>query len=120
MTTPKRDRSANQARYAATPRGAYAHAKARAKHRGVEFTLTFDQWWRVWTASGRWEQRGNRYGQYNMLRYADAGAYAEGNVYIDTHEANVAERNRVLAGTYDPLQLEGSRVTRITGDECPF
>lgn len=81
-------------RYELTPRGKYHRHRKNARTRGVAFELTFDQWMHLWNASGRWAQRGNRAGQYVMLRLNDAGAYSMANVYIALMEVNVAECNR--------------------------
>lgn len=84
-------------KYRSTPKGIYNKQKCNAHERGVEFLLTFDQWWDIWAKSGHWAQRGNRKGRYCMCRHGDEGPYAKGNVYIGTWSANTAERNRVLA-----------------------
>ena len=39
-------------------RNAYNTQKSGAKKRGIAFLLTFEQWWSVWEASGKWENRG--------------------------------------------------------------
>jgi len=81
-------------RYRDTPKGAYTVHKANAKQRGVEFNLTFDEWWKLWSDSKRWTRRGNRSGRYVMCRKGDVGAYELGNVYIGTFNRNVRERNK--------------------------
>ena len=81
-------------RYDATPRGKFTKHKKNAKRRGIEFLLTFEQWWRIWHRSGRWEQRGNGTAdEFVMSRKGDAGPYAVGNVAIVRHAENAAERN---------------------------
>lgn len=76
------------------PRGRYHKHKFNAKHRGIAFLLTFEEWWDIWQASGKWEQRGQRGDQYAMARFGDEGAYEAGNVRICLVSENVAERNR--------------------------
>jgi hypothetical protein len=66
--------------------------RTKANHRGIEFNLTFEQWWDIWQQSGKWEQRGCRRGQYVMSRYNDAGAYEVGNVFIQTCTDNNLQR----------------------------
>lgn len=90
------DRDARR-RYRKTPRGKYVSQKVCAHQRGVDFNLTFEEWWGIWTRSRRWNQRGCKKGQYVMARYADEGAYESGNVHIIRHEGNVAERNQLVA-----------------------
>jgi hypothetical protein len=57
--------------------------EARAKGLpGIEWLFTFERWWAVWEASGKWEQRGCRRGEYVMARHGDTGPYAPDNVSI--------------------------------------
>jgi hypothetical protein len=71
---------------------AYWRHKSQAKWRGIPFLLTFEEWWAIWQASGRWEQRGPRKGYYVMGRHGDRGAYAIGNVRICLSDENKAEQ----------------------------
>lgn len=77
---------------------AYNAHIGNARQRRVAFLLTFDEWWAVWEASGKWEQRGARKGHYVMGRLGDIGPYAVGNVRICTHSENNAEMNRNSRG----------------------
>ncbi len=84
---------ATQARYNASPKAKYTQQKSHAKSRGIEFLLTFEEWWSYWT--GVFHLRGKAPGQLCMSRYNDEGAYEVGNVSIKFHSENVAEaRNR--------------------------
>jgi hypothetical protein len=65
---------------------AYRHQKNNADKRGIEFPITFPQWWGVWQKSGKWDERGR--GQYVMARNGDVGSYSVGNVYICTQSQN--------------------------------
>jgi hypothetical protein len=51
-------------------------------HRGIECTITFDEWWFIWQESGHWVDRGRERGQWQMHRRILKGPYAVGNVYI--------------------------------------
>lgn len=85
-------------RYESSPRGRFLNHKRKAKRRGIEFLLTFDQWLAIWTESGHFSERGNSDGDcYVMARDGDQGPYAVGNVSIVSHSANVADRNRNYA-----------------------
>lgn len=77
----------------ATPRMRYRQHKASAKARGIDFDMTFEEWWAIWEPY--YERRGRTVGAMHMCRKADAGGYTVGNVRIDTMEANHAERVRV-------------------------
>jgi len=71
----------------------YACHKSKAKHRGIEFKLTYEQWWSIWQQSGKWEQRGPGIGQYVMSRINDKGAYEIGNVFIQPASENKQQGN---------------------------
>jgi len=79
-----------------TPRGRYHQHKGKATARGIEFLLTFEQWWDIWQASGKWEQRGRRNDQYVMARLGDRGAYEHGNVRICLAGENTDEMREGL------------------------
>jgi hypothetical protein len=76
---------------AGQPRYVYKGHKTSAKQRGVEFLLTFKEWWGIWAASGKWDQRGRQTGRYVMARFGDTGPYAIGNVRICTSQENNSE-----------------------------
>jgi hypothetical protein len=73
------------------PSTIYANSKSNAKSRGINFTLTFEEWYDVWQASGKWEERGKKKGQYVMSRKGDVGPYAIGNVFIQSMADNCRE-----------------------------
>lgn len=62
-----------------------------AKHRGIPFLLSLDQWKTIWIESGHWEQRGNRRDKYCMCRVGDFGAYEVGNVFIALFIDNIKQ-----------------------------
>ncbi len=72
----------------------YQCHKSSAKYRGIEFRLTFEEWWGVWEASGKWEQRGRSEGMYCMSRYNDQGPYEIGNVYIQLWTENTSQAHK--------------------------
>lgn len=59
-----------------------------AERRGIEWKLTFNEWWKIWQDSGHWAERGQGAQKYCMCRYGDVGPYAVGNVYIATNHEN--------------------------------
>jgi hypothetical protein len=73
---------------------AFTRQKQNAKNRGIEWGLTFSQWWDLWESSGKWDLRGKYKGGYVMGRHGDEGPYAVGNVVICTHRENVMEREK--------------------------
>ena len=64
--------------------------QSKAKIRGIEFKLTFEQWLGVWTKSGKLEQRGRLKNQFVMARFQDKGAYEIGNIEIITVSENLS------------------------------
>jgi hypothetical protein len=85
-----------------SPRGRFHAQKISAKRRGIEFLLTFDQWWTLWQESGHWQDRGTGGAAYCMCRRGDAGPYARGNVYIATNSQNIGDgiKNAARLGNY--------------------
>jgi hypothetical protein len=69
----------------------YAVHKAGAKVRNIEWLFTFEDWLQLWIDSGKWEQRGNKRGQYCMSRYGDKGPYSLNNVFIQLTSQNTSE-----------------------------
>lgn len=89
-----------------TPKKAYSNQLSMARKRGIEWLLTFDEWWEIWAQSGKWEQRGRHKGGYVMARYGDVGPYSRENVRIITNKENClearahAQRHGSRAGVY--------------------
>jgi hypothetical protein len=71
--------------------------KWNAARRGIQFLLTFEEWWSIWQASGCWHERGRGKGKYCMARYRDRGSYEIGNVRVCLNEENRAEYIPTLA-----------------------
>jgi hypothetical protein len=61
---------------------AWQEQRRNAMSRGIGWHLTLGQWWAIWDASGKWEQRGRGAGKYCLARYADRGNYVHGNVWV--------------------------------------
>lgn len=51
-----------------------------AKQRGIEFKLTFEEWFCWWMETGHYMERGREVGKYVMGRKGDKGAYELGNI----------------------------------------
>jgi len=65
---------------------AYLGQRHTSKQRGIEFNLTFEEFVEFW--GNDFERRGTGYGQLQMGRYGDVGAYEVGNIYMVTKEEN--------------------------------
>lgn len=69
-----------------------------AKVRGIEWRMTFKEWWTIWQESGHWHERGRGKG-YCMARYGDTGPYSADNVEIITIGQNF--RDSYLKTSWD-------------------
>lgn len=74
------------------PRQAFMQQRRNARQRGIEWLLSFDDWWSIWRESGHWESRGIARGQYVMARRGDAGPYSSGNVSIELATKNCRDQ----------------------------
>lgn len=77
--------------YRQTPRGRYATQKTSAKQRGIEFELSFDEWWTLWEP--HWEDRKGTSGKI-MCRINEPGPYSPDNVYIGSQSDNMYDFHR--------------------------
>ncbi len=75
----------------ASPLFAFRKQRQNAATRGVDWKLTFWEWWTIWDESGKWDKRGRGNGTYCMCRLEDKGAYEVGNVYIGSFIQNSVE-----------------------------
>ena len=80
---------------------AFTQHKANAKKRGIEFKLTFDEWWDIWKP--HYHNKGTSVGQFVMCRTMDKGAYEVSNVRIDTVKGNAKTRSLV---SFDKVMQE--------------
>lgn len=80
-----------QERYNQTAKGKFVRQKANSKTRGIDWQLSFEEWWSVWEKSGKWEQRGKKSQEYCMARKLDWGPYSLDNVFITTNRKNSQE-----------------------------
>jgi hypothetical protein len=112
----------------ATPKMRYHQHKASAKRRGIEFDMTFDEWWAIWEP--HFDQRGPMRVDLQMCRNGDDGAYRPGNVHIATGERNMAEAKvsmatRAIRSDWvfdgeDRSELRSWAFNRHKGFRCPL
>jgi len=69
----------------------YGGQKIKAKRRGVDWQLTFQEWYDWWQATGHYEERGRGREQYCMCRYGDTGPYSLSNIFCQTSAQNVSD-----------------------------
>jgi hypothetical protein len=79
MNTARPIRSADAIRKAVLQTDYHKHRRG-CGYRGIEFALTFEQWFEIWTKSGHLKDRGVP--GYCMMRHGGKGAFAVGNVSI--------------------------------------
>lgn len=68
--------------------------RSGATSRGIDWKLTFDEWWGLWKP--HYHLRGRGPGKMNLCREADQGCYEIGNVRIDTFAANMKENGKII------------------------
>lgn len=83
-------------RYSTSPLGRYTRHRAHAKARGIEFSISFEEWWGIWETY--WDQRGKGAGKMCMARLGDTGPYALGNVEIILFEQNARDIHTNIGG----------------------
>jgi hypothetical protein len=77
-----------------TPKQKYSMQKTSAEKRGIAWQFTFDEWFNWWQATGHWDNRGCKKGQYVMARFEDKGPYAINNVFCCSVEQNNSDRHK--------------------------
>lgn len=96
---------------ALTPfRAPYAKQKHSAATREIAWEFDLESWAALWIESGRWEERGQRIGQYCMARLGDVGPYSPGNVRIILNAENGSE-----AFDHKPFLSRANVTSRPTG-----
>lgn len=83
----------------------YRSHKLGAGYRGISFQMTFEEWWNWWQVDGRWENRGNKKGQFVMARRGDQGPYRLDNVYCATTSQNTLEMIALQGAGPTPRQI---------------
>lgn len=63
------------------PRDAFSRARSNAARRGIEWKLTFSEWWGYWKEN--FSNMGRMSGDMCMCRTLDMGGYEVGNVRVD-------------------------------------
>ena len=91
-----------------SPKGKFNRQKNNAKRRGIEWLLTFEEWWKIWEDSGKWLQRGLGRDVYCMSRRKDTGPYSVENVFIQSGTNNRKDSKKYkkpfLNYTFSPVQ----------------
>ncbi|RYE95686.1 MAG: hypothetical protein EOO77_42410, partial [Oxalobacteraceae bacterium] len=79
---------------AAKWRAKYTSQRDKAKIRGIEWKLTFEEWDKWWVDSGHKSERGRFRGNYCMARIGDTGPYEIGNIFCALFEVNSGDACR--------------------------
>jgi len=96
---------------------AYTQQKSNAKQRGVEFSITFEEWKQVWLDSGKWDERGRGAEKFCMCRIGDVGCYSVANVFIGLGKHNVRDGN---IGKLDSNETRQKKSQSMRGKPHPW
>ena|ERR1035437_7057048 len=107
----KAKQKASITRLSKTPLYKYSYQKRHAASRGIPFTLTFEEWWKLWEDSGKYSERGKKPHQYCMSRNKDIGGYEVGNVYISQVSDNLIDQ--MLNGKHVALKVTADDIIKI-------
>jgi len=91
----------------------FIQQRNNAKKRGIEWALTFPEWWNVWQDSGFYEKRGRGFG-YVMARLGDTGGYEAKNVMICSQSQNM--HDQYFSGKQRKRPIEVHVKPRTFGD----
>lgn len=92
--------------YQKTPKGKFIRQKANAVRRGINWELSFEDWWKIWEDSGKWEERGKGSNNYVMSRKMDSGGYSVGNVEIISCRKNSSDSYKNNLSFYKNKYIE--------------
>jgi hypothetical protein len=96
-------------------KGKYNIHKENSKRRGIEFLLSFNEWYDFWLQSCHWHERGTKKGQYVMARHNDIGPYQLGNISIITNAENTRSASLGIKSCNFKGSIKGTCL--ITGKE---
>jgi hypothetical protein len=100
-------------------------AHAQANFRGEEWTLTFEEWFKLW--DGRWEKRGRGSDDLCMTREDFEGVWSADNIIILTRSDHLARQAEYKYGPkpttpkkyYKPTGKPRGRVPKDRSEEKP-
>lgn len=94
---------------------AYTYQRRNADWRGISWELTFEEWWKIWSESGKWNVRGREKGGWVMGRLGDKGPYAIGNVVICNHSENAK-----VAQSHARRRIRVARIEAVRSAKRPY
>jgi hypothetical protein len=79
----------------------YDKHKAQSKFRGIDFLMTYDEWYNWWLSNGVDKKLDIKWTGKNrpcMCRFGDTGPYALGNVFFGLNPDNAKDRHKNYVG----------------------
>lgn len=83
--SPEKIKNGSQSKHIACK---YRSQVYSSKRRGIEFNMSFPEWFKIWKDSGHLSERGKGKDEFVMARHMDSGAYEVGNVEIVSSSQN--------------------------------
>ena len=74
------------------PTYVFFRKKHNAIRAGINWTLKFGDWWKLWSESGKWEERGRKNHEYVLGRKTNKRGFTPENSVIITNKENIANR----------------------------
>jgi histidyl-tRNA synthetase len=100
-------------------RQAFQKQRGNARRRGIEFSLTYEEWLSIWKKSGKLNKRGRLHGCYVMARFNDKGPYALKNVKIISVTKNQNEMRVGARMTKKQLLNHAKAIAAIWANMTP-
>ncbi len=99
-----------------SPAHKFRQQKCNARRRKIQWNLTLPEWWRIWSESGKWSERGQ--GSFCMSRYGDTGPYSVENVHIITSSENIKEYQETPRAKENWARVKLIQATRSKDGPC--
>jgi hypothetical protein len=98
----------------------FRYQRSKARSRGIDWCLTFEQWYQWWQDSDHWHERGITSGKYVMSRFGDVGPYSLDNIFCQTRDDNCREAIHKITGIKRSEQFCKNLSDKLKGVPKPY